>query len=370
MSELDPCRSDVRPQYFHIELGSELQSAISALSAGRLIIVVNDDDPDNEANLVASASAVTPAQMAFVISHTSGIVCVPMTAQRCSDLGLYQMSAENKWGGRSFTISVDHQQVVTGVSASDRARTVRALADPTTDPRDFRRPGHVFPLEARRGGTLERPGHTEAAIDLLRLAGLPDVAVLCELIGEDGEVLRSESVLRFADRHGMPVVHIADVIAYRKQSERLVERVGSTRLPTAHGTFMAVAYRTVGDGSEHLALVMGGLDAIDAKGDVPTYLHRECLVGDILRAQSCSCRVELDHAMRTIASAGRGVLVYLRGNEGNTIDLAHGRSSEAVTALPNPSSSPHPHRSEESYVFSQVLADLGIALDRGAPNPG
>lgn len=304
---------------------AKVQSAAAALAAGGLVVVVDDADRENEADLLGAAELMTDERMAFLIRHTSGIVCTPMGAQRCAALQLPQMVEQNTDAhGTAFTVSVDHVDTGTGVSAAARARTVRALADSATRPEQLRRPGHVFPLRARDGGTLVRAGHTEAAVDLLAIAGLSQVGVISELITADGAMLPGGEAAGFALDHGLPLVTVADLVRYRSSTERLVEAVASAAMPTAFGDFRAVAYRNSLDGTEHLALVLGDVAAASrTERGVLTRVHSECLTGDILGSMRCDCGTQLEHAARMIGEEGCGVIVYLRGHEGRGIGLAH-----------------------------------------------
>ncbi|MFD2470403.1 bifunctional 3,4-dihydroxy-2-butanone-4-phosphate synthase/GTP cyclohydrolase II [Amycolatopsis silviterrae] len=303
---------------------ADVRAAVFALEEGRMIVVVDDADREDEGDLVLPAGSVTAEQMAFLVAHTTGIVCAPMTAERADDLGLPPMVADNQDAhGTAFTVSVDHLEAGTGVSATARAHTCRALADPATPPERLRRPGHIFPLRARDGGVLVRAGHTEAAVDLLQLAGREPVGVISELIGADGEMLRGTAVREFAAEHGLPVLAIADLIRYRRTTERLVEPVATASMPTAFGDFRAVAYRSKLDGTEHLALVMGDVAAAGRSDrGALVRVHSECLTGDILGSLRCDCGTQLEQAMRAVADEGCGAIVYLRGHEGRGIGLA------------------------------------------------
>ncbi len=307
-----------------LDTADSVRAAVFALEEGRMVVVVDDHDRENEGDLVLAADSVTAEQMAFLVAHTTGIVCAPMTGERADALALPPMVAENKDAhGTAFTVSVDHTDAGTGVSATARTLTCRALADPATTPDNLRRPGHIFPLRARDGGVLVRAGHTEAAVDLLQLAGRAPVGVISELIGPDGEMLRDEAVRKFAAEHDLPVVAIADLIRYRRRSERLVEPVATAAMPTAFGDFRAVAYRSEVDGAEHLALVMGDVAAAGhSERGVLVRVHSECLTGDILGSLRCDCGTQLEQAMRAVADEGCGVIVYLRGHEGRGIGLA------------------------------------------------
>lgn len=306
-------------------MNRELQTALHALAAGEIVVVVDDADREDEGDLVLAADTATATQLAFLVRHGTGIVCVPMEGAQLDRLELPAMVADNTDNHQTaFSISVDHVTTGTGVSATDRATTVRALADPTTVAADLRRPGHVFPLRAREGGVLSRAGHTEAAVDLLRLAGRTPVAVICEIVEDDGTMMRPVALRRFAAEHGLPVVTVADLVRYRRYAGRVVVESGSAMLPTAYGEFRATAFRSPSDGHEHLALTMGGVAAsgCDDTG-VLVRVHSECLTGDILSSLKCDCGHQLDQSMRMIAEEGRGVIVYLRGQEGRGIGLGH-----------------------------------------------
>lgn len=302
-----------------------LQRAVAALDAGRMVIVVDDEQRENECDMVVAAELVTAGQMAFMVRHGTGIVCVPMEASRLEELRLPQMTSSNTEShGTAFTVSVDHVSTGTGVSAADRVATVRALADPAATALDFRRPGHIFPLRYADGGAVRRAGHTEAAIDLLRMAGRSPVAVICELVNDDGTMVRPHDLVRFAADHDLPVVTVADLVRYRRATEQLVAETGTALLPTPHGTFRATSFRSVLDGEEHLALVMGDVTTADASDQgVLVRVHSECLTGDVLGSLKCDCGTQLSQAMELIAREGRGIIVYLRGHEGRGIGLGH-----------------------------------------------
>jgi 3,4-dihydroxy 2-butanone 4-phosphate synthase/GTP cyclohydrolase II len=302
-----------------------LQRAVAALDAGRMVIVVDDEQRENECDLVVAAELVTAAQLAFMVRHGTGIVCVPMEADRADELRLPLMTSSNTEAHHTaFTVSVDHVSTTTGVSAADRAATIRALADPGATALDFRRPGHVFPLRYADGGVIRRAGHTEAAVDLLRMAGRSPVAVICELVNDDGTMVRPHELDRFAADHGLPVVTVADLVRYRRATERLVTETGAALIPTAYGVFRAASFRSAVDAEEHLALVVGDVTTADA-GDpgVLVRVHSECLTGDVLGSLKCDCGTQLEQAMELIAREGRGIIVYLRGHEGRGIGLGH-----------------------------------------------
>ena len=345
-----------------------VQRAVGALAAGRLIVVVDDADREDEGDLVAAADSITADQMAFIVAHTTGIVCTPMPEDRADRLWLPPMVANNQDAhGTAFTVTVDHIESGTGVSAQARARTVRALADPDCLPGALRRPGHVFPLRAREGGVLIRAGHTEAAVDLLRLAGRTPVGVISELVDESGEMLRGVALTAFAKEHSLPVVAIADLVRYRQAAENIVIPVASAQMPTTFGDFRAVAYRSRLDGStEHLALVYGDVGKISRTPEgVLVRVHSECLTGDVLGSLRCDCGTQLQQALRTIVDEGCGVLVYLRGHEGRGIGLANKIHAYALqeqgldTADAN-SAQGLPVDSRSYGVGAQILSDLGV----------
>lgn len=345
--------------------------AAAALAGGQLIVVIDDEDRENEADLVGAAELATESQLAFMVRHTTGIVCVPMTSTRCESLRLPPMVAANGDAhGTAFTVSVDHVDAGTGVSASDRARTIRALADPDARADDFCRPGHVFPLQARDGGTLVRAGHTEAALDLLQIAGLFRVAVISELVRDDGTMSRGENALAFAAEHDLAVVRVEDIIRHRRHIERVVAPVASATMPTVFGDFRAVAYRSALDGGEHLALVMGDVASAERRErGILTRVHSECLTGDILGSMRCDCGAQLESALRMISEEQCGVLVYLRGHEGRGIGLAHKMSAYALQEQGLDTVDANlaqglPVDARSYGVGAQILADLGVSTLR------
>ena len=301
-----------------------VSAAVAAIAAGGLAVVVDDADRENEGDLVGSASLITDESMAFLVRHTTGIVCVPMSATRTARLRLPQIVEQNTDAhGTAFTVSVDHVSTGTGVSAADRARTVRALADDATTAGDLRRPGHVFPLQARPGGVLTRAGHTEAAVDLVTMAGLGDAGVISELVASDGSMMRGAELTEFARTHGLPILSVADLVAYRRTSASVVTRVAAATMPTEFGEFQAVAYRSETDGIEHLALVMGDIAAASRSAEGALIrVHSECLTGDIVGSLRCDCGTQLEQALAAVAAEGNGAVVYLRGHEGRGIGLA------------------------------------------------
>jgi 3,4-dihydroxy 2-butanone 4-phosphate synthase/GTP cyclohydrolase II len=301
---------------------TRVEAAVAALRAGRFVIVVDDEDRENEGDLIMAAEMATPRSLAFMIRHTSGLICVSLPASRLEELRVPLMVADNTESQRTaFTVSVDLRgATTTGISAADRAATIKALARPETRPEQLARPGHVFPLRYAEGGVLKRAGHTEAAVDLCRMAGLTPAGVLSELANEDGGMSRLPELTRFAAAHGIPLLSIADLIRSRRRREKLVVRTGQGRLPTEYGEFQAIAYTSSLDGVDHVALVMGS-----PRPDQATLLrvHSECVTGDVFGSGRCDCGAQLRMAMREIAREGCGVIVYLRGQEGRGIGLAH-----------------------------------------------
>jgi 3,4-dihydroxy 2-butanone 4-phosphate synthase/GTP cyclohydrolase II len=299
-----------------------VERAISDIAAGRAVVVVDDEDRENEGDLIFAARKATPELMGFMIRHTSGVVCVPMLGADLDRLKLPPMTLINEdRKGTAYSVSVDARNgITTGISAADRTRTVRVLSDSATEPYELTRPGHVFPLRAKDGGVLRRPGHTEAAVDLARLAGLTPAGVVCEIVHDDGSMMRAPELRKFADEHGLAMISIADLIRYRRRYESQVARVAETRLPTAHGTFRAIAYRDTVDGSEHVALIMG-----DVGDGMPVLVrvHSECLTGDTFGSVRCDCGPQLQAALAKVAAEGRGVVLYMRGHEGRGIGLVH-----------------------------------------------
>ncbi len=298
------------------------EELITAISQGEIVIVVDDADRENEGDLILAASAADALKIGFMIRHSSGILTVPMLGERLDELELPQMVRQSTDVRRTaFTISVDARDgTTTGISASDRARTVAVLIDPSASSIDLARPGHVYPLRYEAGGVLKRAGHTEAAVDLAQLAGLYPAGVLAEIMNDDGTVARLPELERFAKEHGLLVGTIADLIAYRRQHEKLVERMVEARLPTPQGVFQAVGYRSLVDDRQHLALVMGELG--DGE-EVMVRVHSECLTGDTFSSLRCDCGDQRDLALSKIASEGRGVFLYIRGHEGRGIGLIH-----------------------------------------------
>jgi 3,4-dihydroxy 2-butanone 4-phosphate synthase/GTP cyclohydrolase II len=345
-----------------------VERAIADIAAGKAVVVVDDEDRENEGDLIFAASKTTPELMAFTIRWSSGVICVPMPADMLDRLEIPLMTPHNKDRLRTaYTISVDARDgVTTGISAADRAHTVRVLADSATEPWEITRPGHVFPLRYREGGVLVRRGHTEAAVDLARLAGLTPAGVLVEIVNDDGTMKRGPELREFADEHGLTMISIEDLVRYRRRHERHVERAAETRLPTRHGDFTAYGYRITIDGSEHAALVYGDVSGAEP---VLTRVHSECLTGDVFGSHRCDCGPQLEEALERIVTEGRGVVIYLRGHEGRGIGLVAklqayqlqdgGRDTvDANLELGLPADARH------YGTATQILRDLGIASVR------
>ncbi len=298
-----------------------VEEAIEEMRAGRMVIVADDEDRENEGDLICAAQRVTADHVNFMLKHARGMICVALTPERVDQLGLAPMSDVNTEEQRTaFTVSVDAAPrfgVTTGISAQDRAKTIQVLVDPATIPADLRRPGHVFPLRAREGGVLQRVGHTETAVDLARLAGLYPGGVICEILDDDGTAARRPELEKFAKRHGLKSITVADLVAYRLRTERLVHRIADARLPTEYGEWRVIGYRNDVDDREHIALVFG--DVTDGEG-VLVRMHSKCLTGDVFGSLRCDCGWQLHSAMSTIHERGRGVVVYL-DQEGRGIGL-------------------------------------------------
>ena len=297
-----------------------IEDAIRDIRQGKLVLVVDDEDRENEGDFIFAAELATPELMAFAVRYSTGVICAPMLGEDLDRLNIPPMTAVNTdQKGTAYTVSVDARGVeATGISAADRAITVRTLADPNSQPNDFTRPGHVFPLRAVPGGVLRRAGHTEATVDLCRLAGLRPAGICVEIQHDNGEMMRAPAIREFSDAHGIVMVSIADLIAHIRRTERQVERVSEADLPTPYGGFHAVGFRSVIDDSEHLAMVMG---EIGDGEDVLVRVHSECLTGDVFHSHRCDCGPQLEAALQAVAERGRGVVLYVGGHEGRGIGL-------------------------------------------------
>ncbi|MCL1595168.1 MAG: bifunctional 3,4-dihydroxy-2-butanone-4-phosphate synthase/GTP cyclohydrolase II [Actinomycetia bacterium] len=341
-----------------------ISDALAAMRRGEFILVVDDEKRENEGDLIIAAEKVTPKQIAFMVRYTSGLICLPTTGERLDELKLPLMVMDNTEAHKTaFTVSIDYTKgTTTGISAADRSRTIRAVVDRDSRPSDFSRPGHIFPLRYEPGGVLARRGHTEAAVDLARLSGLQPAGVLCEIVNDDGTMMRGDALAAFAREHEIVMISIDDLVAYRWKTEVLVNRTSQASLPTRYGDFTLIGYEAATDASPHIALTMGDLAGAQ---NVLTRVHSVCLTGDVFGSLRCDCGSQLHEAMRLIANAGAGVIVYNAAHEGRGIGIldkisAYNLQEQGLDTVDANRQIGHVDDARHYGVDAQILHDLGI----------
>lgn len=361
---------DERPLDIPAQGFDSIADALAAVAAGELVVVLDDEHRENEGDLIAAADRITPEKMAFLVRHTSGVVCIGLEGADLDRLKLPLMvppSSNEDSMGTAFTITVDLREgTSTGISASDRVKTIRALADPLSKPEHFNRPGHIFPLRYREGGVLKRPGHTEASVDLARLAGCHPAGVLCEIVSEDGSMARTQELQAFAKQHGIKCITIADLVRYRLKHEMLIERTAEATLPTRYGTLTAYSFRSLMDGTEHVALVAGRSPRREEA--VLTRIHSESALGDVFGSTRCDTGPQLDAALTLMVEEGAGVLIYLRGQQGRGLGLAEELDSYAYCDIPGSDDDERTDRNKidvrDYGMAAHILRDLGVSAVR------